>query len=61
MHDPERYVYYVAFHKHDEPQHLVGGPFIDEDQARSSCDWFNEFVNGRYSVVRSTITIEEID
>jgi hypothetical protein len=61
MHDPERYVYYVAFHKHGEPQHLVSGPFVDEDQGRSSRDWFNEFVSGSYSMVRSTITIEEID
>ncbi len=31
-------IYFVAFFKHDTPQHLVAGPFMSEEEAQDFID-----------------------
>ena len=50
------YLYFVAFYKHGHPQHLIAGPFIDENAARLY------IANGKSEnrcVVQTLLTFEE--
>jgi hypothetical protein len=48
-------LFFVAFFKHDAPQHLVAGPFLDKDIADSYVDTFGE---KNHCVVKTSLTME---
>lgn len=46
--------YYVAFFKHDRPQHLVAGPFLSIDAAEKAREELGE----RYVLVSTTQSLD---
>ena len=47
-------IYFVAFYKHDAPQHLVAGPFVDRGEAQEAADKL-----GRHVVVETTLEFSQ--
>lgn len=49
-------LYFVAFYKHDSPQHVVAGPFVDFEDAMSERTRRGE----RYVIVKTTLPMEYV-
>ena len=49
-------LYFVAFYKHDEPQHVVAGPFVDFEDAITERVRRGE----RYVIVKTILPMERM-
>lgn len=48
-------VYFVAFYKHERPQQLAAGPFVDLDDAMDKVDLLEGNSRSSYCVVKTTL------
>ena len=51
-------LYFVAYKKHGEIQHVVAGPFIDVDECDVVIDT-HKYSRDRYVIVQTTVPVEE--
>lgn len=53
----DQIIYYVAFYKHDQPQQLVAGPYVELEEARSEAG-YRTSTSANYCVVSQRIQVE---
>ena len=60
MTDNTRELYFVAYFKHGQIQHLVAGPFIDPEDCDIEINK-HKYSKDRYVIVRTVLSFELVD